>query len=621
MKKLLLSTLLIISVMFITNAQTQRMVMYEGFSNASCGPCASQNPAIQAVIDANLTKVVAIKYQVNWPGSDPMNAQTQADVNPKVLYYGITGVPATRVDGTAISMNQTNVNNRYAVPSPFFLNLTHELSPTGDSMYVKAVVRAAQAFNGNNLVLQVGMVEREINFASPAGSNGEKNFFNVMRKMVPNSSGTPLQSAWNLNDSVVIELAVKIPTYIYDISRVAFVAFVQQNSDKAVLQAAKTNPLPIDNYAIISSNNIPVEPACMDSVQIEIGVTNKGSVDITTFDVEYGIVGQTPSVYSWTGAIAADQTLNISLPFIQLIGSSPAVYAKLLNTNGVTGTPTTNTQIQGVIPIISSYTSAPINQTFAATAFPPANWHRVSADNVQWTRATVGGFGLTPGGSAKMDFFNSPQGEIDYLYVEGLDLSNISDPTLTFSLAHATYSASYNDRLAIEVSTNCGQNWSTIYNKSSASGLTTAPYATNTFTPTASQWVKETVSLTSVQGQSEVLIRFKATSGYGNNLYIDDVQVLSTTSVNDVQNSLNYVNIFPNPVEDMLNIDFFLNKESNVNVKVYDITGKLVASNDLSLLSVGKHQIKFDSSNWTSGMYFTVVSTDNGVITNKVIKH
>lgn len=606
--------------MFISNAQTQRMVMYEGFSNASCGPCASQNPAVQAVIDANLTKVVAIKYQVNWPGSDPMNAQTQTDVNPRVSYYGVSGVPSTRVDGTAISMNQTNVNNRYAVPSPFFLNLTHELSPTGDSMYVKAVVKAAQAFTGTNLVLQVGMVEKEINFASPAGSNGEKNFFNVMRKMVPNSSGTPLQAAWSLNDSVVINLAVKIPTYIYDISKVAFVAFIQQNSDKAVLQAAKTNPLPIDNYAIISNNNLPLEPSCIDSFAIEIGVTNKGSVDITTFNVEYGIVGQTPNTYNWTGAIAADQTLNITLPYLQLVGSSPEVYAKILNTNGVTGTPTTNTNIQGIVSKISSYTLAPINQTFTSTVFPPANWHRVSTDNVQWTRAAVGGFGLTPGGSAKIDFFNSPAGQIDYLYIEPVDLTNVtSDAFLTFSLAHATYSASYNDRLAIEVSTNCGQNWATIYNKSSASGLTTAPYATSTFTPTASQWVKETVSLTSVQGQSEVLIRFKATSGYGNNLYIDDVEVLSTTSVSD-KDIFNFVNIFPNPVEDILNVEFFLNKESNVSVKVYDITGKLIANKDLNLLGQGQHKMNFDSSNWTSGMYFTVVSTDNGVITNKVIK-
>jgi hypothetical protein len=82
-------------------------------------PCASQNPTTNALINANPTKVVALKYQVNWPGVDPMNAQTQTWVGPRVSYYGVTGVPATKVDGTGSSITQAVIDNRYAVPSPF----------------------------------------------------------------------------------------------------------------------------------------------------------------------------------------------------------------------------------------------------------------------------------------------------------------------------------------------------------------------------------------------------------------------------------------------------------------------------------------------------------------------
>src|SRR5574344_530382 len=57
----------------VANAQNQRMLMFECFTNTSCGPCASQNPALDALINANPNTVAAIKYHMNWPGAnDPM---------------------------------------------------------------------------------------------------------------------------------------------------------------------------------------------------------------------------------------------------------------------------------------------------------------------------------------------------------------------------------------------------------------------------------------------------------------------------------------------------------------------------------------------------------------------
>jgi hypothetical protein len=74
----LLSMMLAGSLAF---AQSQRLVLVEGFSQASCGPCAAQNPALNAALTAAThDTVVSIKYQTSWPGIDPMNAQTAAEV-------------------------------------------------------------------------------------------------------------------------------------------------------------------------------------------------------------------------------------------------------------------------------------------------------------------------------------------------------------------------------------------------------------------------------------------------------------------------------------------------------------------------------------------------------------
>src|SRR5689334_7819656 len=101
MKKLFTLIGLFISSMSLF--ASQRLVMVEEFTNASCPPCAAQNPGFNALLDANPTKVVALKYQTNWPGVDPMNAQTQSlGVGTRVTYYGVTGVPHGVVDGVAI---------------------------------------------------------------------------------------------------------------------------------------------------------------------------------------------------------------------------------------------------------------------------------------------------------------------------------------------------------------------------------------------------------------------------------------------------------------------------------------------------------------------------------------
>ena len=34
------------------NAQNDRILLFECFTNASCGPCAAQNPALDALINA-----------------------------------------------------------------------------------------------------------------------------------------------------------------------------------------------------------------------------------------------------------------------------------------------------------------------------------------------------------------------------------------------------------------------------------------------------------------------------------------------------------------------------------------------------------------------------------------
>ncbi|MDD3878179.1 MAG: T9SS type A sorting domain-containing protein, partial [Bacteroidales bacterium] len=142
---------------------------------------------------------------------------------------------------------------------------------------------------------------------------------------------------------------------------------------------------------------------------------------------------------------------------------------------------------------------------------------------------------------------------------------------------------------------------------------------TSSFTPTATQWRTDSVDLSAYASNNEVLIRFKAQSGYGNNLYIDDVNIFSPTGISD-DNVVDYFTIYPNPAGNMINIDYLIHQQGDVVVSIYDITGKKISMININDVSQGNHNLTLDISDWTSGLYHAVITTENGVSSHKFVK-
>ena len=102
--KILKSTLILLLLTSVfsltTNAQNIKRVLIEEFTNASCGPCASQNPDFKILLDANETEVVAIKWQTEFPGYDPMYDHIPTEIDVRTDYYpDISGVPTAAMNG------------------------------------------------------------------------------------------------------------------------------------------------------------------------------------------------------------------------------------------------------------------------------------------------------------------------------------------------------------------------------------------------------------------------------------------------------------------------------------------------------------------------------------------
>ena len=615
----LFSLLTVLSV----SAQSQRLVLLEYFTQASCGPCATYNPTINAMLAANPNTVIALKYQTSWPGVDPMNAHNPNEVASRVSYYGVSGVPNGVIDGNYYNghpngINISAINTRAMAPSPFEIAVTHTLSPNLDSIHVTATITASQNI-AQPLVARIAVIEKHISFDNPPGSNGETDFYSVMKKMLPSVNGTALPASMNTNDVITINESWKLAN-VYDLNQLAVVAFVQNTTSKEVHQAALSAPQPLALDAGIEDiGSLPLIQ-CTNTINPSVTLKNYGANTLTSVDIEYSVNGGAVSVYNWTGSLATNATTVVNLPTITVTGGSGntnTITVGSLNPNGGTDMQAQNNSSNKTFNIITTFGTLPVAEGFAAVSFPPTDWIRNNPDAAAtWTRVTnAGGFGNSAQ-SSRMYFYLSPSGQVDELFMKPVDFTAATSPNLLFNVAYAQYT-SENDRLEIMASSDCGNTWTTFYNKS-GSTLSTASPTTTSFVPNATQWRAEMVDMSSFAGESEVLIKFKATSAYGNNLFIDDINLSGFVGITPVAEFATDLNIYPMPVTDFATVSFNLKKSQVINIKIYNSIGDLVIDNTPQLFNAGEHTFNLNSTDLEAGFYFLNMISEDGVMSRKV---
>lgn len=364
----------------------------------------------------------------------------------------------------------------------------------------------------------------------------------------------------------------------------------------------------------------PVGSTCNTSITPSVTIKNFGTAALTSVTINYRVDAGTVLTYSWTGNLASGASATVTLPAMTVTAGAHTFTAYTTSPNGQTdGNAGNDSQTSNFTVVAGTTVNYPLTEGFQGTTFPPTGWTLSNPDaNNTWTRVTTaGGFGASTA-SARMDNFSGTAdltGQVDDLLTPMIDFSNAVTPaTLTFDVAYARYDATYKDSLLGHVSTNCGSTWIRVYGKGST-GLATAPDNTNAFLPSATQWRTETVSLANYVGQPKVQFRFRSKSGYGNHLYIDNVNITAgTVGISNLPKE-SVIGLYPNPTEGKINLAVSLKDASTVEVRIFDSLGKLVTFK--SEAGVNKTTIELDLSNQPSGLYFAQVKTNDGISIHK----
>lgn len=618
MKKLALLLAVAFGLSLSAQAQHLRRVMVEEFTNASCGPCAANNPAFNATLDANADFVTPLKYQVWWPGFDPMYNQTKPDVDPRVAYYAVSGVPNGIENGVNFGVpggySASQIQAAYNTLTPVQISLTHSISADYKSVNVNVTVTSDAALTGN-LVLRVAVAERNIVFAAAPGSNGEKEFSHVMRKMLPNSDGTPTG-----------DFAAGVPktfsfnwqlANFYNLNEVEVVAWLQDEDSQEVFQSALSVPnttIPGGNYAKVNlSAAASYKLTCESTLTPTFNLKNVGTAALTTADIQYRVDDGTWNTYSWTGNLNPNLTTAVSLPAVTFATPGTHKISIFISTTN-NGTQINQVDASGAITVNAFFSASvpPVTDDFEAT-FPSAGWalKATSAGDV-WQQ--VAGYGAYDNSATSIvaAFYSIQTGTLE-LYLPKLDLTSASAASLTFDHAYAYYvngADIFKDRLQFEVSTNCGSSWTSVYDKSGDDLATVDPLATS-YVPAASDWVTESIDLSPYAGV-EILLRIKGISSYGNNLWLDNVNVAITSDVKNLTSLSNFT-VQPNPARANAEVRFTLDQPENLQMQVFGMDGSLVQSRQLGNLVAGQQVVALDATSLSAGSYRVVLQGKAGV--------
>jgi hypothetical protein len=367
----------------------------------------------------------------------------------------------------------------------------------------------------------------------------------------------------------------------------------------------------------------PTGTICSSTFTPTVTIRNYGTSTLTSATINYRIDAGPISTFSWTGSLATNATAVVNLPSMTTTAGSHTFTAYTSNPNSGNDGNSGNDSNTSSFSVVSSGQSLPFSEGFEGTTFVPTGWVLSNPDNsTTWARTTLAA--KTGVASAFMDNFDyqTGSGQVDHITTPGLNLSSASSPSLSFQVAYRMYtdpssSTSYSDTLKVQISTDCGATWTTLYNKYSTTLATVTPtFSTTEFVPTANQWRLETISLTSYATSSNAMIRFRHTSDYENNLYLDDINITSVTGITAEQFQ-DMVSVFPNPTNGQININLGLAEAGDIQIRVFNTLGEQVAlirENN----SVGG-SYSFDLSDRANGIYFVELSTAFGKTTKKII--
>ncbi len=368
-----------------------------------------------------------------------------------------------------------------------------------------------------------------------------------------------------------------------------------------------------NDIAMVSINNEPGEFnfVCDDDPKIiNVTIQNTGVEPQSGFTLSYQIDNEPAVEEIFTGTLSSGESTEFEFS-TPLTLSTSGEYT--LSTSVDLSGDENSSNDDEILDFYAATETVTLDfaEDFEVNGFPPPGWIVLNPDNDDSWEERLGITG-SDGSSTTASFVNNysynADGEEDTFQTEIFDLTNATSAMLSFDLAKAQYSAGLSDALRVDISIDCGETFTPIYEKSGLDLSTMPGYITSNWTPSAvSDWRTEEVDLSAYLGNN-VQLRFININGYGNSTYIDNINMEGVLNVgNFIENSFA---LYPNPAKNEVFLSFKNTPESDLQIDIINTLGQIVYKSTSVSLD-GSNTTSFDISAYASGLYFISVKQDN----------
>jgi hypothetical protein len=566
--------LLLLVSLFSINAQTivstspsNKNVVLEEFTGIQCQFCPDGHKRAKQISDANPGRVVLLKahqgpfsnnlpdykvpYSVNLGNIFQPNAWPSGMVNR--MDFGM-GKVTNRTDWAI------NSNIILGQPSPVNVgaNATIDLSTRNLTLDVEAYYTS----NGPGLTNRLHVVITQDGLASTQSGaylnptqilpNGLYEHLDMVRHSITPHNGDTISSILSGNlysNQYAYNIPMSYGGQLINLNKIKIAVYVSEESNTGEVitgNYANINYTMPNGYIhtdlMVKANDSSIVNACDTFIYTPSAwVTNIDSITIDTFMVKYNLNQSVTDSLLYTSALLPGDSTLINFPNISI--SQPGALSILYTVNTIDYKfqaleTTIENNVDSIYLGVFLDTTSTLMEDFQSTTMN--NMHHWNPDNIQAERTSyAGGFG-----NSSHSFYwrnwRIPLNKSSELLTDKIIIPNSISTILTWSHAYAGYQ-NENDQLFVKVSTDCGLTWTNLWTKAGIA-LQTAPNHSSEFAPTATEWVLDTADLTQYSGQ-EVIISFEGVSGYGNNLFIDDINLFvdcKTTSLITINECQNY---------------------------------------------------------------------------------
>jgi hypothetical protein len=242
----------------------RQLALLESFSSINCGSCATVAPILKQMVEKDQEKYAMIYYHPLAYEGSPLFLFNPKDQTSRKDLFDITYTPVSAIGttffGSSFEVSPEHFDLEREKFAAYELSGTYSIKDNLLEANLNLQAYATFAESAQNTLLVV-VVEDHVHFDTPPGSNGEKDFYYVMRSFLPDANGT-LVGMVEPETSRQFTLKYNMSELNIDQESINVLAFVQDLESLEFHQAIRLSYQPQDPTGInlLSARSIKVFP-------------------------------------------------------------------------------------------------------------------------------------------------------------------------------------------------------------------------------------------------------------------------------------------------------------------------------------------------------------------------